>query len=402
MSDSATARFIDLLRVSLADEGFVKLVLARYSGEEPDLKQIEVRHVLLRERQHLSIVSHHATRDSTRNLPLEDGVAWVASQLGPSFRNAHLITREEEIQLLIGKRGTGTLHRAAVARNEARSLAHDREKHRFVDLEQPFLVALGVTTPEHRVVPAMARKWKQINKFVEVVSHALEASPLAQAPRIRVLDFGAGKGYLTFAVHSHLVARPGLEVNVTGVELRADLVQFCNDAAARLGLAGLRFEQGDLANWPAQPHDVMIALHACDTATDHAIALGIRGDASIIISAPCCHKEVRTQLLSPHPLRSVLRHGVHLGQEADMVTDSLRALLLEACGYATQVFEFVSLEHTSKNKMILAVRREQPVPSGPVLAQVAELKRFYGLRTQCLEQLLRSERPELAWADPVP
>ena len=135
--------------------------------------------------------------------------------------------------------------------------------------------------------------------------------------------------------------------------------------------------------------DVMIALHACDTATDHAIELGVRAGAAIILCAPCCHKEVRPQLLSPHPLRAILQHGVHLGQEADMVTDGLRALLLEACGYATQVFEFVSLEHTSKNKMILAVKRERPGPSAPLLAQVDEVKRFYGIREQCLERLLR-------------
>jgi len=165
----------------------------------------------------------------------------------------------------------------------------------------------------------------------------------------------------------------------------------CNGVVERLALQGLRFEQGDVSSVAPRALDVMIALHACDTATDHAIHMGIRGGASIILCAPCCHKQLRPQLLSPHPLRPLLQHGVHLGQEAEMLTDALRALLLEACGYATQVFEFVSLEHTAKNKMILAVKRAQPVAAAPVLAQVHELKDFYGVREQCLERLLRAD-----------
>jgi hypothetical protein len=137
--------------------------------------------------------------------------------------------------------------------------------------------------------------------------------------------------------------------------------------------------------------DVMIALHACDTATDHAIHLGVRAGAGIILCSPCCHKQIRPQLLSPHPLRPLLQHGVHMAQQAEMLTDGLRALLLDACGYDTQVFEFVALEHTNKNKMILAVKRQQVRSPGPVLTQIDELKRFYGIRDHCLEMLLKGE-----------
>jgi hypothetical protein len=162
-----------------------------------------------------------------------------------------------------------------------------------------------------------------------------------------------------------------------------------------LGLEGLHFEQGDVRSYqPAseQPMDVMIALHACDVATDYAIHLGIRAGASIVMCSPCCHKQIRPQLLSPHPLRPILQHGIHMDQQAEMVTDSLRALLLEANGYETQVFEFVSLEHTSKNKMILAVKRAQPKAPGEVLAQIEQIKQFYGIREQCLESLLMADR----------
>ena len=268
-------------------------------------------------------------------------------------------------------------------------------KQRHVELTRPFLTALGVTTAQHALVPAMARKWKQIDKFVEVFSAAFAASPLAAgtAP-VRVVDFGSGKGYLTFAVHDHLTHTRSRIAQVTGIELRPDMVKLGNDAAAALSLRGLAFEQGDISRHGSgalEAMDVMIALHACDTATDHALNLGIGAGASVLMCSPCCHKQIRPQLLSPHPLRPILQHGVHLGQEAEMVTDGLRALLLEACGYDTQVFEFVALEHTSKNKMILAVKRTSPKPVADVLAQIDEVKRFYGIREQCLETLLRAQ-----------
>jgi len=241
----------------------------------------------------------------------------------------------------------------------------------------------------------MARKWKQINKFVEVLDNALDATALKAGGPIDVHDFGSGKGYLTFAMHDYLRHTLGLPAQVTGVELRADMVELGNTAVRRLGLDGLRFEQGDVRSVAPAHIDVMVALHACDTATDHAIHSGVRAGAAIILCSPCCHKELRPQLLQPHPLRPILKHGVHLGQEAEMLTDSLRALLLDACGYDTQVFEFVALEHTQKNKMILAVKRAVPRPAGAAWEQVRELKGYYGVRDQCLERLLRADAAAL-------
>jgi len=255
-----------------------------------------------------------------------------------------------------------------------------------------------VTNARHELVPAMARKWKQINKFVEVMSHALESAGIGATAPLNIVDFGAGKGYLTFALHDWLrrqAAGAPRALDVVGVELRPDLVTLCNDAIAKCRLEGLRFEGGDVSSFVPERLDVMIALHACDTATDHALHTGIRAGASIIMCSPCCHKQIRPQMQMPSLLKPMLQHGIHLGQQAEMVTDGLRALLLEAHGYDAQVFEFVALEHTSKNKMILAVRRQgaQDTPQArrrrdDVLAQVAELKRFYGIREHCLETLL--------------
>lgn len=404
--DEAIAReeFLAAVRSSLAAACFVKLVLAKHIGAEPALQQVAVRPVVLHGETHWSLTYRYQTQDVIKNLKPAAAVDTIAGLIGPSFRNAHLITTTRTIELATSKRGKVTLRSKAAEHAAALSLEHNRAKHRFVPLDRPYLALLGVTDAKGRLIPAMSRKWKQIDKFVEVFSNALAASPVAAARALRIMDFGAGKGYLTFAIYDYLRHARDVAARVTGVELRRDLVQFCNEAAATLGGGGLHFEEGDVTSYASRRSegtagamidgridatiDVMIALHACDTATDHAIHMGIAAGAAVIICAPCCHKELRPQFMSPHPLRSILKHGVHLGQEAEMVTDGLRALLLEASGYATQVFEFVALEHTSKNKMILAVKRSHAGSSEPVLEEVARIKQFYGIREQCLERLL--------------
>ena len=397
----APAQFIALFGAALASGAFTRLVLSKHEGAEADLQRLTVRRVTLGGRPQLTFVYRHATRDVTKNHADAEGIALVHGLLGSSFKHAHLHTPAEEVQLRFSKKGKATLQRGKAAplpdepaAPPASPAAHDREKHRLVDIARPFLASLGVTDERGRLVPAMARKWRQINKFVEVFAHAYAGSPLAaQAGPLRVLDFGSGKGYLTFALHDHLRSALGRNAQVTGVELRDDLVQLCNAAAQGLQLDGLRFERGDVRDHAAGEIDVMIALHACDTATDVAIHRGIRSHAAIIMCSPCCHKELRPQMHSPALLRPMLQHGIHLGQQAEMVTDSLRALLLEAHGYDTQVFEFVALEHTSKNKMILAVRREAraPAPSAALWQQVSDIKAFYGVQAHSLELLLRAD-----------
>lgn len=392
----AARRFALLLKTALVDGSFVKLLLSKYSGTEETLERLTVREVLLRGERQLSLLWRYRTKDITKNHGLDEALDVIAGLLGSQFQNAHLLTQGQEIQLAFSRKGKPSLRVGRVETAEAAPAGHDKEKLRYLELDQPFWVDLGLTHEvkgERRLVPAMSRKWKQINKFIEVMAAALKSSPLADSPDVYVADFGSGKGYLTFAMHDWLTSQ-GKRPQVTGVELRDDMVQLCGTAAARHGMNGLRFDQGDVRSYTPARLDVMIALHACDIATDYAIHLGLRACASIIMCSPCCHKQLRPQMHLPPVLRPLLQHGIHLGQEAEMVTDSLRALLLEAEGYETQVFEFIALEHTSKNKMILAVKKsgaalaaaQQRRPE--VLAQIAEIKRFYGLREQCLETLI--------------
>ncbi|MDP4300511.1 class I SAM-dependent methyltransferase [Leptothrix discophora] len=426
------ARFLRLLRTATLDgeasaDPLQRLILSQHHGEPSDLDRLIVRPLRLRGEPALQLVWRHATRDITKNLAPAEGLALIDSLLDPQdgagFAHAHLDTRRHEIQFGARRKGGGWKFRLQVGKrklaNDAASDAapdvaphaapnaapdaaaaaadddHNRTKHRLLDLAQPAWLDLGLASADARLVPSMARKWKQINRFTEIFADALGRSPLATPARVaagepvRVIDFGCGKGYLTFAMHQWLTAQ-GRRAEVTGVELRQELVTLCEASARRHGHDGLRFDAGDVRHYTPPQLDVMVALHACDIATDHAIDLGLRAGASIIMCSPCCHKELRGQLQPPGPLRALLRHGVHLGLEAEMVTDSLRALLLDAAGYDTQVFEFVSLEHTNKNKMILAVRRERIDPSHAdrIRAQIAEIKAFYGIREQCLETLV--------------
>jgi len=386
------AQFLSLLDTSLSQNAFIKLVLAKYVGAEAELQRIIIKLTTIKELPHLSFVYRYKTRDITKNFPLPEGVEVIAGLLPESFKNAHLLSLTDEVQLEYSKKGKSTLFTSkAQQQREAPSVEHDREKKRFLELNRPFLTDLGVTNKQHELIPSMSRKWKQINKFIEVFSHALSTSPLALDQPIKVADFGSGKGYLTFAIHDYLRNTLHVEGHVTGVELREDMVTLCNNAAARLEHPGLVFQHGDVRTVAPSAIDVMIALHACDIATDYAIHMGIRSGASIIMCSPCCHKQIRLQIQSPTLLRPMLQYGLHMGQQAEMVTDSLRALFLEACGYETKVFEFISLEHTNKNKMILAVKRAEPLKQPELLTKIQELKAFYGIQEHCLETLLQAD-----------
>ncbi len=386
------ATFLDLLGDSLAQNALVKLVLARHVGAEAQLQRVIIKPVVVKDQACLSFVYRYQTRDITKNLPLDEAQALIAELLPASFKNAHLLTLTDEVQLEFSKKNKAMLHRnAAQQPRQAASAEHDREKKRYLELSRPFLVDLGVTNKQHELIPAMSRKWKQINKFIEVFSHAFAGAPIPGEQAVRVADFGSGKGYLTFAIHDYLRNTLARDAQVTGVELREDMVTLCNTAAARLEHPGLSFEHGDVRTVVPSAIDVMIALHACDIATDYAIHTGIRTGAAIIMCSPCCHKQIRLQIQSPGLLKPMLQYGLHLGQQAEMVTDSLRALYLEACGYDTKVFEFISLEHTNKNKMILAVKRAEPQDPRALLEKIEALKAFYAIQEHCLETLLKAD-----------
>ena len=395
-----------------------KISLSKYKGNETGLEKIQIRTVYLKDQPMLSMVYRYQTRDITKNYTLSDALAEITRQLDAGFKQVNVKMTSTEYQLMISKKGKPLLTQQASLQPGQNDMPHqnspqpgtlhNRAKQRFVEQSRPFLQQLGVTDQQGQIIPAMSRKWKQINKFVEIFANAVAQAQLERHESISVVDFGSGKGYLTFAVHDFIVQQLHKTAEVTGVELRDELVQFCNRVADTVDAQGMTFYQGDVRSFNPESGsreallcpdtrresssskvDVMIALHACDIATDYALHTGIRLNASVIMCAPCCHKEIRPQLKMPGLLQPMLQYGVHLGQQAEMLTDSMRALLLEANGYETKVFEFVALEHTSKNKMILAVKKQQSVKTqADILQKVQALKQFYGIEKQSLEELL--------------
>jgi hypothetical protein len=398
-------QFFTQIQTAFNSHSLQRLVLSKYQGDDAELDRITIRPLKIKEELLLSFLYEYRTNHITKNLNLADAIIFLANSLGTDFKNAHMLSDEWEIQLSYSKKGKILVNKHrnknaptvqakqtdATEQNTTQKeklLVHNKEKHRFVEQSRPYLRELGITDANGQIIPAMSRKWKQINKFIEVLANAIENTGIAKREQVHIADFGSGKAYLTFAVHDYLSAQLGVNTRVTGVELRQGLVDLCNQTASKLCLTGIQFEQGDVKHFAAKNINVMIALHACDTATDYAIHMGIRTGADIIMCSPCCHKQIRPQMKSPALLAPVLHHGIHLGQEAEMVTDGLRALLLEANGYDTQVFEFISLEHTSKNKMILAQKRKTERDNSEVLAQIAAIKEFYGIAEHCLESLL--------------
>ena len=383
--------FLDIQQ-SIENKSFERLVLSQYKGELADLEKMTFRMIELQGQPTLSCLYHHTTQDITKNYAIAEGLEKIAELLNLS-KQANLFTLNQDIQLKKNKKkAMFNIQKKQASATKVEQHQHNREKQRYVDQHSSFLMHLGITDEKGQIIPSMARKWKQINKFIEIFSNAYEQIDASQQ-EFNIVDFGSGKGYLTFALYDYLLAQHKTPL-ITGVELRSNLVEFCQNVANQVGFNHLDFFEGDVRSYQPAKLDVMIALHACDIATDFAIHTGIRLNASMIMCAPCCHKELRPQLKSPEVLQPMLQFGIHAGQQAEMLTDTLRALLLKAYGYETKVFEFVALEHTSKNKMILATKRkdiQQPDPN--IMQQIQALKAMYGIEKQSLELLLQDQMP---------
>jgi len=385
-------QFFHEIKQMLDQQAFERLILSQYKGELAQLEKITFRVVELHGQKQLSALYHHTTQDVTKNYSFEEGLQQI-EQLIIQSKQANLFSTTQEIQLKKNKKKALLNMGKKQAVNATQTVqTHDREKQRYVQQGNAFLKELGITDEKGQIIPSMARKWKQINKFIEIFASAYEQIDASQQ-ELRIVDFGSGKGYLTFALYDYLQEQQKTPL-ITGVELRPNLVEFCQNVADKVHFNYLDFFEGDVRSYQPEKLDVMIALHACDIATDFAIHTGIRLNASMIMCAPCCHKELRPQLHSPEVLQPMLQFGIHAGQQAEMLTDTLRALLLKAYGYETKVFEFVSLEHTSKNKMILATKRKNvSEPDAKIMAQIQALKEMYGIKKQTLELLLQDQLP---------
>lgn len=379
-----TAGFIQAAVAAFENNAIVKLIISKPTAQAGDLKRIDARPVLIVGKPMLSFNFSFTTNDETKNHSSSGIYEVLSQQLGHHFLNAELLTTEGNYSLLFSrKRKARLLHRPPTHEKPA-ATTHNLPKKRLISAEgNVYLREMGIVSAQGEVTASGQKKFRQIDKYIEIVDSLLRKHPLPR--QAHIVDMGAGKGYLTFALYDHLKNNLGMEPQILGLEIRQHLVEFANHLARQCGFEGLRFQTQDIRDFEGQSTDMLIALHACDTLTDVALAEGIRAGAGIILAAPCCHKQIRQQIQPQGILKTMLRHGILEERQAELLTDSIRSLLLEAEGYQTKVFEFVSIEHTNKNLMIAATRAQ---PDADARTKVQEIKQMFGISSHFLEQLL--------------
>lgn len=365
---------MDQLKNLIETENFLQCVLSSPKSSATPPK-ISVRQLLLKGKTAFQF-SYHSKNILHRNVAPEE-CRTLLLELAPQYKQALFTTEKERIQVLQSKKGAVTLLRKK--ETGLKMHAHNRNKNHLLKegTPVPFLVELGVMAPSGKVAAGKWDKFRQINRFLEIIADILPYLP--KEKRLRIIDFGCGKAYLTFALY-HLLQELNYPLEIIGLDLKADMVAFCQSLAEKLGFENLRFVQGDIESYDARdPVDLVVCLHACDTATDAALKKAVGWEAKVILAVPCCQHELFKQVVCPalHPL---LKHGVLKERFAALATDAARAHYLEISGYKTQVFEFIDLEHTPKNLMIRAVRQEQQRDK-PKL--IEELKVFKELLKIC-------------------
>ncbi|MBA3633146.1 MAG: SAM-dependent methyltransferase [Acidobacteria bacterium] len=388
MSVENIEKFIAEFAKSLHEETFVKMTLGNYRGNDAHLQKLLIRLVETKRGKRLFFLYRYNTRDTAKNYDFSEGEKIVRQVLGSDFFSGHLFTTENDFQLDIGKKGKSRLNAAKPTFKETPTLEHDREKQILINPNSFYLKALGITTDNGEIRAKQQDKWKQINKFVEILGSLFDKSALADKKQLKIVDMGSGKGYLTFATYDYFKNTRKFDVKVIGVDTKEQLVGLDNDIAKANEFNDLQFVHGYIGDYDLTDVDILIALHACNTATDDAIFQGIKAEADLIVAAPCCHQEIRPQITAPEMFRGILRHGVMLEREAETLTDGLRALLLEKSGYSTKLFEFISTEHTPKNNMIVSTRHKKKVDAKSLDKQIQAIKEFYGIKEQRLENLL--------------
>ncbi len=387
--DEPVQQFVAELLQCLKKRTLVKLTLGNYKGDDASLQKILVRPVETKKGSRILFQYRGRTSDRVQNFDAAEAVSQIKDHLRSGFRSAHLFTTEKDLQLTIGKR-SAKITAARPTFITAKLLPHDREKNYLVDRHAYYLKALGITADSGKIRNEARDKWKQINKFVEILRGLYESSNLKDKPLLKVVDMGSGKGYLTFAAYDFFGTQTSSSaLSVIGVESRPYLVELCNQIARAGRYDGLKFVPASIADFEANNIDILIALHACDTATDDALHKGISAHASIIIAAPCCHHEIKAQMKSPELLAGILKHPVMRERTAETITDGIRSLLLEREGYKTKIFEFVATEHTPKNNMLVAIRSGSTAKDAAEIGrEIESVMREFGIERQRLFDLL--------------
>ncbi len=346
------------LLTEILDKELYQIIISN-SKDKEKMSKVKVRPVLVKDELLFQETIYTGTQVFHGNYKKNEILERVIGYLEENFRQCEVETTQLKATVLVSKKGKVTLKRKGNAGRTA-DLSHNRTKSYILEEGKtvPFLVDLGVQTPEGRIVKARYDKFKQINRFLEFIEDILPTLP--KGKKINIIDFGCGKSYLTFAIYYYLKVLQGLDVQITGLDLKKDVIRHCNELAVKYGYEDLRFLHGDISTYAEENEenkiDMVVTLHACDTATDYALAKAVGWDAQVILSVPCCQHEVNGQI-GCEELGSALKYGLLKERMSALLTDAIRANLLEECGYEVQILEFIDMEHTPKNILIRAVKK---------------------------------------------
>ncbi|MEZ4909776.1 MAG: SAM-dependent methyltransferase [Saprospiraceae bacterium] len=373
-------KFFDALRSQISDHRPFKVTVSKPRDKKNSLKNIFVK--TLNNIDKYALTYAFKTHDDTK---VEDGnglIKVIEREMKDTFLNVSLFTSNEEFLLIQNLKGNA---RFSVKKSimEVQAEPHNKQKSRFISEDSEWLFQLGLAGKDGKIYDKSQKKFRQIQKYLEIIDALLDGKTIEQP--FTVADMGSGKGYLTFALYDYLTNVKNIRCQVTGYEIREDLVTQCYHVAMNCGFVGLTFRQKSIKDVNANDIQMVIALHACDIATDMAIAKGIQAGTNYILVAPCCHAQVRKSMNHNNILSPILKHGILEGKQAEVLTDGLRALIMRANGYKSKVIEFISPENTSKNLMIIG---EKDKSEHGLNNDIKQIKAFFGISSHYLEEIL--------------
>ena len=386
MPDTHLESFLNRVADAAKQSTLVKMTLSKPSNKHDELRNIYVKPVLIKEKRLFAFTYRYERRDESKNYDEVQMMEVLRELLPDRFLNAVLFTVNEDVTLLVSSKGKATIQTKKVQECREQNLEHDKQKQRLINPANPWWYQLGLTTRDGKITADMQHKFKQIYKYAEIVESLVK--PMKFDGTVHVADMGAWKGYLTFALYELLTQRLQLDVDIKGVEIRPDLVLKINEIIKSADLKGMEFVESSIDAYRPDHLDVLIALHACNTATDDAIAKGIRAGAELIVCAPCCHKQIRQEMERSGKYDAITRHGIFLERQAVMITDTIRALMMEYYGYKTQIMEFIEMEHTPKNVLLVGRKTGKEPDRLMISKEISDLKQRFGIQQHYLETLL--------------
>lgn len=362
----------------IMDEKLVQAVLSN-SRDEAYGDKLKLRPVMLKDGLQFQSTRYAGKQVFHQNHSALEACRLLGELLQDKFRQCEITAQDKSVTVLVSKKGKMTVKSRQRVCDAPRDLSHNREKQYILKEGCPvdFLVGLGVQTPDGRIAKNKYDKFRQINRYLEFIEDILDQLP--REGTIHVIDFGCGKSYLTFAMYYYLHVLQGRDIRITGLDLKADVIGRCNKLAAQCGYEQLSFQVGDISSYEGERKvDMVVSLHACDTATDYALQKAVEWGAKVILAVPCCQHEVNGQIHC-ESLAPLLRYGIIKERMSALITDAIRANLLEQQGYETQILEFIDMEHTPKNLLIRAVKKTRHMEQKRAGASLEETMELLGV-----------------------